>query len=169
MRIILNYAMQESDVAIGRNTFAQGVVIRLFRAWSAQVEADHAPMKRLQEIVAPLGLPDETAIACASLFELIEGHLGRRLIRESCCSRRLSPDESALLGVLRVAPSLSAVAGTLAVPHGLPGAIIWAVIAVRHALGMTEPDDGADDSSPGPLPTCPFSPRNRRMEALHGF
>lgn len=156
-------------VAIGRDTFAQGVVIRLFRAWSAQVEAGHPPMRRLQEIVAPLGLPDETAIACASLFELIEGHLERRLVREACCSRRLSPDESALLGVLRVGPSLSAVAGTAAVPHGLPGAIIWAVIAVRQALGMTEPDDGADDPTTGPLPACPFSPRTRQAEALHGF
>lgn len=152
-------------MAIGRDTFAQGIVIRLFRAWSAQVEAGHAPMERLQEIVSPLGLPDETAIACASLFELIEGHLGRRLIRESCCSRRLSPDESALLGVLRVAPSLSAVAGTAVVPHGLPGAIIWAVISVRQALGMTKPDD----ASQGPFPACPFSPRIRQAEALHGL
>lgn len=156
-------------MAIGRHTFAQGVVIRLFRAWSAQVEAGHAPMERLQEIVAPLGLPDETAIACASLFELVEGHLGRRLIRESCCSRRLSPDESALLGVLRVAPSLSAVAGTAAIPHGLPGAIIWAVISVRQALGTTEPDDGPDEASQGPFPACPFSQRVHAAEALHGL
>lgn len=155
-------------MAIGRDTFAQGVVIRLFRAWSAQVDAGHAPMERLQEIVAPLDLPDETAIACASLFELIEGHLGRRLIRESCCSRRLSPDESALLGVLRVAPSLSAVAGTAAVPHGLPGAIVWAVIAVRQALGMVESDDGPDEESHAPVPVCPFSP-GIRTEAFHGF
>ena len=156
-------------MAIGRDTFAQGVVIRLFRAWSAQVEAGLAPMERLQAIIASLGLPDETAIACASLFELVEGHLGRRLVRESCCSRRLSPDESALLGVLRVAPSLSAVAGTAAVPHGLPGAIVWAVIAVRQALGMTEPDDGPDDASQGPFPACPFYPQIRRVEALHGL
>lgn len=156
-------------MAIGRDTFAQGVVIRLFRAWSAQVEAGLAPMERLQAIIASLGLPDETAIACASLFELVEGHLGRRLVRESCCSRRLSPDESALLGVLRVAPSLSAVAGTAAVPHGLPGAIVWAVIAVRQALAMTEPDDGPDDASQGPFPACPFYPHIRRVEALHGL
>ncbi|RXZ64383.1 hypothetical protein [Pelagerythrobacter rhizovicinus] len=156
-------------MAEGRDIFAQGVVVRLFRAWSAQVEAGHAPMTRLQEIVAPLGLPDETAIACASLFQLVEGHLGRRLVRESCCSRRLSPDESALLGVLRVAPSLSAVAGTAAVPHGLPGAIVWAVIAVRQALGMAQPDDGAGGSAPGPVPACPFAPRTHRAEAFHGF
>lgn len=156
-------------MAIGRDTFAQGVVIRVFRAWSAQVEAGHAPMARLQEIVAPLGLPDETTIACASLFELIEGHLGRRLVRESCCSRRLSPDESALLGVIRVAPSISAVAGTAVIPHGLPGAIVWAVIAVRQALGMTEPDDDASGPSPRSFPACPFSPHGRQAEALHGL
>lgn len=155
-------------MAIGRDTFAQGVVIRLFRAWWAQVETGHPPMERLQEIVAPLGLPDETAIACASLFELVEGHLERRLVRESCCSRRLSADESALLGVLRVAPSLTAVSGTAAIPHGLPGAIIWAVIAVRRALGMTEPGDGADDAPLRPPPECPFSSPAPHAEVAHG-
>lgn len=152
-------------MAIGRNTFAQGVVIRLFRAWSAQIEAGHAPMARLQEIVAPLGLPDETVIACASFFELVESHLGRRLAREACCSRRLSPDESALLGVLRVAPSLAGIAASAAVPHGLPGAIVWAVVSVRRALGMAEPEEGA---LPRPQRVCPFSPPVPRAEAAHG-
>lgn len=153
-------------MAAGKDRFAQGIVIRLFRAWSAQVEAGQAPMKRLQEIVAPLGLPDETAIACASLFELVEGHLGRRLVREACCSRRLSPDESALLGVLRVAPVLSTASGTAAVPHGLPGAIVWAVVAVRRALGMAGHEDGTGDAPPR---ECPFSPHARRAEAVHGI
>jgi len=150
-----------------RGTFAQGVVIRLFRAWSAQIEAGHPPMERLQEIVAPLELPDETAVACASLFELIEGHLGRRLVRESCCSRRLSRDESALLGVLRVAPSLTTFSGTAAVPHGLPGAIVWAVVAVRRAFGMAEPDNRPDPVSPRRV-ACPFALPQQQAGAFHG-
>lgn len=144
-------------MAIGRDRFAQGVVVRLFRAWSVQVDIDAPAMERLQEIVAPLGLPDETAIACASLFELVESHLGRRLVRECCCSQRFSRDERALLGVLELAPSLGTIAGSAAVPHGLPGAIVWACIAVRRALGMSEPDP-AWAADTGPVRQCPFGP-----------
>ena len=60
-------------MAIGRDRFAQGIVVRLFRAWSVLVDEGRSPLPRLQDIVAPLGLPDETAVACASLFELVEG------------------------------------------------------------------------------------------------
>ncbi len=152
-------------MAIGRDRFAQGIVVRLFRAWSAQTESGAPAMERLQAIVAPLGLPDETAIACASLFELIESHLGRRLERECCCSQRFSRDEKALLGVIELAPSLGALSGSVAVPHGLPGAIVWACIAIRRAFGMSE----CDAASAGPSARrCPFAHDPAPRETAHG-
>ena len=48
-------------MAIGRDRFAQGIVVRLFRAWSVLVDEGRSPLPRLQDIVTPLGLPDETA------------------------------------------------------------------------------------------------------------
>ena len=144
-------------MAIGRDRFAQGIVVRLFRAWSAQIEAEAPALPRLQEIVAPLNLPDETTVACASLFELLESHLGRRLEPECCCSQQFSRDERALLGVIELAPSLGALSGSLAVPHGLPGAIVWACIAIRRAFGMSE-SDHARAGGGAPARRCPFAP-----------
>lgn len=141
-------------MAIGRDRFAQGIVVRLFRAWAAQIDAGAPTMERLQQIVAPLGLPDETAIACASLFERLESHLGRRLEPECCCSQRFSRDERALLGVIELAPSLGALSGSVAIPHGLPGAIVWACVAIRRAFGMSEGRGGTDAP---PSRRCPFA------------
>lgn len=154
-------------MAVGRDRFAQGIVVRLFRAWSAQTESGAPAMERLQAIVAPLGLPDETAIACASLFELVESHLGRRLERECCCSQRFSGDEKALLGVIELAPSLGALSGSVAVPHGLPGAIVWACIAIRRAFDMSEGDGNAVRASPSTR-RCPFAHDPASKETAHG-
>ena len=154
-------------MAVGRDRFAQGIVVRLFRAWSAQTEIGAPVMERLHAIVAPLGLPDETAIACASLFELIESHLGRRLERECCCGQRFSRDERALLGVIELAPSLGALSGSVAVPHGLPGAIVWACIAIRRAFGITHGDSGAANAGP-PSGRCPFAHDPAPKETAHG-
>ncbi|WP_374408113.1 hypothetical protein [Pelagerythrobacter sp.] len=158
-------------MALGRDRFAQGIVIRLFRAWSAQTEAGAPAMARLQQIVAPLGLPDESAIACASLFELIESHLGRRLERECCCSPRYSRDERALLGVIELAPSLGSLAGSAtgsrAVPHGLPGAIVWACVAIRRAFGMSEGGSEAGHAA-APDGQCPFAAGPAVREVAHG-
>lgn len=116
---------------------AERVAIRLFRAWSTAREAGLAPIVALHGIAEPLNYPAETAPACASLFELVEGLLGRTLVSECCCSRACSPDELALIGLLRTAPDLGAVVATTTIPHGLPGAVCWAAMAVRQALGMT--------------------------------
>lgn len=154
-------------MAVGRDRFAQGIVVRLFRAWSAQTESGAPAMERLHAIVAPLGLPDETAIACASLFELVESHLGRRLERECCCSQRFSGDEKALLGVIELAPSLGALSGSVAVPHGLPGAIVWACIAIRRAFDMSEGDGNAVRAGPSTR-RCPFAHDPASKETAHG-
>ena len=152
-------------MAIGRDRFAQGIVVRLFRAWSVLVDEGRSPLPRLQDIVAPLGLPDETAVACASLFELVEGHLGRRLQRECCCSQRFSRDERALLGVLELAPSLGTLSGTATVPHGLPAAIVWACVAIRRAFGMSDCERYARGLRVSHR--CPFAAEPTPRESTH--
>lgn len=126
--------------------------VRLFRLWAAAREAGENPLPHMQDAAAPLGAAPELAVACASLFELIEGQLDRRLVPECCCSPALSRDEQALLGVLRHAPQRGQPFTTAAVPHGLPGAICWAAFAVRRALGGSFGNDGEQ-----PAPSrCPF-------------
>jgi hypothetical protein len=94
------------------------------------------------------------AVACDSLFALVEAHLGRALMPECCCSRALTADEAALLGLLYYAGSAGGVITDAAVPHGLSGAICWAARAVRRELAFPS----ATNRPPlAPAPTrCPF-------------
>lgn len=71
---------------LGREKFAQGILIRLFRRWSACRFAGQAELPAMMRITDPLGLPQHTALSCASLFELVEAHLGRALVPECCCT-----------------------------------------------------------------------------------
>jgi len=135
-----------------REASAGGIVVRLFRIWSALREVGTPYLPCMQDLIVHLRLPDETAVACASLFELLEGQLGRRLNRECCCSQTMTTDEMAILGVLRHAPSVNAYGATENIPHGLPGAIVWAAMSVRRALGMRACAHSAEMGNG----TCPF-------------
>ncbi|WBY17295.1 hypothetical protein PF049_03820 [Erythrobacteraceae bacterium WH01K] len=134
--------------------FCKAIAVRLFRLWSMAREEGVVTLERMHEVASELRLPDETAPACASLFALIEAQLERPLVRECCCSRRFSSDESALLGVLEAAPSLGGRNGNSTVPHGLPGAVHWAAMAVRRALEWPEREIPAPTNSQA---SCPFN------------
>ncbi|PZT90999.1 MAG: hypothetical protein DI637_02840 [Citromicrobium sp.] len=121
---------------IGKVEFAQVIMVRLFRTWSASRLAARDQFRAMHAIVVPLGLPESTGPACASLFELVEAHLGRPLMAECCCSKNFSTDERALIGVVSTAPQAGAVLGNEAIPHGLPASVCWAVAKVRDALGL---------------------------------
>lgn len=129
------------------------VFVRLFRVWSSAREAGDNPLPHMQQAAERFSPAAELAVACASLFELVEAHLNRSLVRECCCSQALSPDEQALLGLLRHAPSAGIPIAGRAIPHGLPGAIRWAAFAVRGALGLEDSPVAGD--GPGPA-ACPF-------------
>lgn len=132
------------------------VFVRLFRLWAMAREDGGEVLSRMHKVAAELYLPDETAIACASLFELVTGELGRPLVRECCCSKELSADERALLGIVEVAPNLEPGSGSTAVPHGLPGAIHWAAMAVRRAFGLSNRHAAIVPESVR-LSLCPFN------------
>ena len=131
------------------------VVVKLFRLWAAAREAGENPLPHMLDALEPLAPAPELAVACASLFELVEGQLARPLVPECCCSPALSRDEQALLGVLRHAPEAGQPLTGAAVPHGLSGAILWAAFAIRRALGESFADDGDE---PQVSAVCPFQP-----------
>lgn len=144
--------------------FCKAITVRLFRLWVMAREEGIVTLERMHEVASELRLPDETAPACASFFELVEAQLERPLSRECCCSRRFSPDESALLGVLEAAPTLKGQGGTTTVPHGLSGAIHWAAMAVRRALDWPARED---KRLPPRSASCPFQASSpRRQNAI---
>jgi hypothetical protein len=138
------------------------VFVRLFRLWAAAREAGENPLPHMQDVVALMGPRPDLAVACASLFELVEGQLGRRLVPECCCSPALSRDEQALVGVLRHAPESGRPFTSAAVPHGLPGAIRWAAFAIRRALGTSFAGGAEERATPA---VCPFGQAPRPVLA----
>lgn len=143
-------------------TQSERIAVRLFRRWAISRESGINPIVALHEVADVLRFPVETAVACASLFELVEGLLGRSLVRECCCSRACSADELALIGLLRCAPDLRLDrrlgTATLAIPHGLPGAVCWAAMAVRRALGLSP-------RQVSQVGHCPFDPPQSSLAA----
>jgi hypothetical protein len=146
------------------------VVVRLLRRWSAQAGGDGSRLPSLVALAAELGVTGQAAVAVASLFELTEASLGRPLAAECCCSRALSRDERAVLRMLSAALPPSPHSATATVPHGLPGALLWAVASVRKLLPC--PEHAVEEQGTG---ECPFPtgsrPRERRLapqEYAHG-
>ena len=126
------------------------VVLRLLRRWVASRTLAEKALPSLIELAGELGEPPEAAISLHSLFQLTEGCLGRPLRAECCCSRSLAPDESAILALLAAAPAAGTPVGSPGIPHGLTGALCWAVKSARVALGISaRPPQAA-------LDRCPF-------------
>jgi hypothetical protein len=134
--------------------FAQAIVVRLFRTWSAAKTSGEPSHPHVVAAAQRFGQGEILAAAAASLFDLVEGHLGRRLEPECCCSRKISADERALLGVLRHASGGAGSTSTPAVPHGLPAAICWAALVVRRDLGLD--DTHIEEPALGASRSCPF-------------
>lgn len=114
------------------------VTIRLLRRWVATRDRDEAPLPNLVELGTNLGVSVGAAVALGSLFQLTEGCLGRKLQAECCCSEVISSDERAVLLMLAIAPAPGSRGASSQIPHGLPGALAWAITSVRRLLGDRE-------------------------------
>lgn len=150
-------------------SIGQLVFVRLFRKWSAARLAGLNPLPHMQVLAAPFAPAPDLILACASLFELTEAHLGRPLEPECCCGSTLSRDEAALIGLLRHAPDAGQAMASTAIPHGLPGAIRWAAFAVLRALAATF--GGGAAAVPWPcedrlVTVCPFGEGRRALANL---
>ncbi|MEM6585806.1 MAG: hypothetical protein AAF692_08635 [Pseudomonadota bacterium] len=152
-----------------QKAFKEAIFVRLFRLWAMGREEGRNPLPAMYAEAAKHRFSDQSAPACCSLFELTEGHLGRPLIRECCCSQSFSPDEKALLGVVRHAPALRPMRGSRAIPHGLPGAISWAASCVCEAIGFAAPSSVSNlTTSPANQQDCPFG-SHQQGGALHAL
>ena len=148
-------------------SLASPTFVRFFRLWSAARSAGENPLPHMHDAMDPFAPAPELAIACASLFDLVEAHLERRLVPECCCSHEVSRDEQALLGILQYAAESGLPLTRQAIPHGLPGAIRWAAFAVRRALGRSFGEAFEPPDAPGELSNaCPFSARGCGQSAL---
>ncbi len=134
-----------------------GLLIKLFRTWSAARTIGDNPLPAMYAHAEPFGAAPELVPACESYFLLVESHLGRPLVPECCCSTVPSADEAALIMLLRHAPTAGPVKTSSAVPHGMSGPLVWAAFSVSRALAESLfIQDGADVPSAADPLHCPF-------------
>jgi hypothetical protein len=111
------------------------IAVRLLRRWAMCRETAVNPLPRMVELGTGLGLLPDTAVALASLFQLMEGCLGRPLRVDACPSGSIGSDERAVLLLIATAPGPGRPLASETIPHGLLSALAWAVWAVRRLLG----------------------------------
>ena len=126
-------------------------IVRLVRRWAAGAELGHDRLPSMVRLGRRIGIAPETAIALASMFQLVEACLGRPLQAECCCISSIERDERAILMMLRTAVPLGPHQASPSIPHGLPGALHWAIASVQKLLGETVKVDMVGDTR------CPFA------------
>lgn len=130
-------------------------VVRLLRRYTVCQQINAAPLPLLTELGSELGIAAPPVVALASVFQLTEACLGRPLIAECCCSPSTSTDERALLLLLTRARDAGPALGSSDVPHGLPGALAWAVASTRRLLDPSFPKRRITVDQP--MTRCPFA------------
>lgn len=118
------------------------LVLEQLRLWQHERQHGRNPLPAMTRAASVTGL---LATACDSFFQLLEACLGRPIAGQS--------EDTALIATLRAIPRLSTSGPHEAVPHGLPGALIWAGFAVLRELGGA---GTLGDAAPLAADRCPY-------------
>lgn len=137
-----------APITAGRG-WAEHVLMRLARRYAVRRMKGEPVLPPLVGLAERLGASAQAAVAAASLFELTEAVLGRPLGVGRSCDPRPSPDERALFLLVAHGPGAGPARTARAMPHGLPGVLVWAATSVRLALGA--PAGAAEVTA-----SCPF-------------
>ena len=127
----------------------QSTVVEALRCYAKARRELRPVLPDLVAIAGRSGLAAPAMVALGSVFELTEGCLGRSLATGG--PGRLSRDERAVLRLLDCADMADPASGSAAVPHGLPGVLIWAIRSARRLWPGARP---APPRAAGA--TCPF-------------
>lgn len=138
------------------DTDGERTIVRLLRHYcrARDRHGNGAGLSRLVAFGQTMRLPPAGSVALASVFQLTEAVLGRQLVTECCCAHCLSRDERAVLRMLAAQLPTVAGTGTPDIPHGLPGALTWAILSVRRLCGEVVPA-GSRPAAAGDT-GCPF-------------
>ena len=144
--------MESIEGGPDRDRGRERVVIEALRCYAAVRHRNEPVLPCMVELAGRNGLAPPAVIALASVFELTEACLGRRLAVGDGSGPPLVADEEAVLLLLATAGEVGPHRGSVAVPHGLPGVLVWAVrCACRLCRGQWALADRHDATS------CPFN------------
>jgi len=146
-------------------SLAEDIVVRLLRRWSGARAARSPILPALIRVADDIGASAEVAVSLASVFEITEALLERRLETANTDHAGLSHDEEGMLMLLIAAPAVGPVRTQRSVPHGLPGVLAWAARSARVALHR-HGFDLPDQSKLAVLAACPFDQDKQGLAAV---
>ena len=134
---------------------AERALVRLMRGWTMLRRCPEPVLPAFVACADLCGLNSHAAVAIDSMLALTEACLARPLRAEASHSQTLAADERAVLALLDQGRFIRGAYAPRTIPHGLPGVLIWATVAVRHAFT----EAGYDLETPASPPAaCPFAP-----------
>lgn len=146
-----------SSIGGGLQSIGEGErgLVRLMREWTVLRTRADQPLLPVFVACAELGgLNGHAAVAIDSMLSLTEACLGRPLRAEPAGSRALGFDERAVLALLDQGRFVRGAYAPRSIPHGLPGVLAWATVAVRKAFA----EAGLSLEAAGPTTaSCPFA------------
>lgn len=128
------------------------IVVQLLRRYAASCDIGEQVLPPMVEVGSRFGLTGSAVVAFASVFEITEACLGRRLVTSCCSERALGSDERAVLQLFACAGDAGPVHTTRTVPHGLPGVLVWAVASANRLWKS----DNSDRDFQRAADRCPF-------------
>lgn len=130
---------------------SMATVVEALRCYAQARQHDRPALPAMIALAEDSGLSAPAAVALGSVFEITEGCLGRRLVPGEMGAHILSGDEQAVLRLLACPDAIGSHRGTAAIPHGLPGVLVWAIRSARRLW------PGARTAGPATRETrCPF-------------
>ena len=127
--------------------------ITLMREWTVLRSGNAACLPPFLACAEIHGLNSHAADAVDSMLYLTQACLDRALCAETLTSRTLGCDERAVLTLLDQGRFISGAYTPRSIPHGLPGVLAWATVAVRKAF--TEAGICLE-TPPRTAASCPF-------------
>ena len=138
-----------ADISQGERLF-----VSLMREWTAFRLRPEPLLPAFVPYAELHGLNGHGAVAIDSMLYLTEACLGRSLRAETAVSRTLGFDERAVLALLDQGRFIRGAYAPRSIPHGLPGVLAWATVAVRKAFA----EAGVSLEAAGPTTaSCPFA------------
>ena len=134
---------------------AERALVHLMREWTVLRRCPEPALPAFVACADLCGLNSHAAVAIDSMLALTEACLARPLRAEASYSQTLAADERAVLALLDQGRFIRGAYTPRTIPHGLPGVLAWATVAVRKAF--TEAGYNLEALAQ-PTASCPFAP-----------
>ncbi|GGE02847.1 hypothetical protein GCM10011529_06610 [Polymorphobacter glacialis] len=152
-RIIDMNAFTAIETHVASLGIAERSLVRMMRFWVAQRRRGEHFLPEFVAFAEACRLDGHAAVAIDSMLSLTESCLARALMAGDDDGQRVGFDEHAVLALVDQGRFVGGARTPRNIPHGLPGVLAWATVAVRRAFSQAGLDLIDADRR---IMACPF-------------